>query len=315
MQNAPMALDPACEMILGAFAALPALGTMEPAPTRAMLAAAAVPLPEIPMAAVDDRVIPGPGGDLPIRIYTPLGLTFGAPGPVVVFFHGGGWVIGSVEDHDRMTRRLADDIGAVVVSVDYRLAPEHKYPAAADDCYAATVWVSTHAAELNVDPQRLVVAGDSAGGNLAAVVALRARDSHGPAVAFQLLLYPVTGTPWDGRASYRDNGEGYLLTKVSMEWFTNHYVATPENLSDPYLVPMLAADLSGLPGAHIITAEFDPLRDEGEAYGARLLGAGVPTTLTRYDGQIHAFMNNDAISRVARAAYLDAAQAVRRAVG
>lgn len=313
-----MPLDPAAKLIIDLFAAMPALGTMDPVATRAMLdqaAAGAPPVPPIPMESVVDRAIPGPGGDLPIRIYSPNGKVFGAPGPVMVFFHGGGWVIGSVEDHDRMARRLADDIGCVVVSVEYRLAPEHKYPAAADDCYAATAWVSSHAAELGVDPTRLIVAGDSAGGNLAAVVALRARDEQGPAIAYQLLIYPVTGVPSDNTASYAANGEGHLLTRLSMEWFTNHYARSTADFDDPYFAPSRAKDLKGLPPAHIITAEFDPLRDEGEAYGARLLGAGVPTTMKRYDGQIHAFMSQDLLIRDGRDGFLDAARHVKNALG
>ena len=310
-----MPIDPAAQMILDAFAALPALGTMDPVPTRELFEASAAPIDPIPMESVEDRVIPGPGGDLPIRIYSPFGKVFGAPGPVMVFFHGGGWVVGSINDHDRMARRLADDIGCVVVSVGYRLAPEHKYPAAADDSYAATEWVAANAASLNVDPDRLIVCGDSAGGNLATVVALRARDENGPKVAYQLLIYPVTGTPYDGRASYVRNGEGYLLTKLSMEWFTDHYARSTDDHSDPYFAPINAKDLSGLPPAHIITGEFDPLCDEGEEYGARLLGAGVPTTMKRYDGQIHAFMSQDILIRAGREAFLDAARQVRAVLG
>ncbi len=310
-----MPLDPAAQLIIDAFAAMPALGTLTPSETRAVVLAAQVPLDPIPMAAVVDRVIPGPTGDLTVRIYRPNGTAIGAPGPGIVFFHGGGWVIMDLDTHDRMARRLADDVGCVVVSVDYRLAPEHKYPAAADDCYAATQWVADNAGDLGVDPTRLAVAGDSAGGNLAAAVALMARDRGGPRLAFQLLIYPVTGTPWDGRRSYQANGAGYVLTMESMEWFTNHYARSAADHTEPYFAPVQATDLSGLPPAHVITAEFDPLRDEGEAYAARLIAAGVPTTVTRYDGQIHGFYSNDVIMRAGRAAQLEAACAVRTALG
>lgn len=310
-----MPLSPDARFLLDAFAALPALGTLSPQETRDVLAAAAVAMPEIPMASVENRTVTTPGVDVPVRVYTPTGATFGAPGPVIMFFHGGGWVVGSVDSYDRTARRLADDTGCVVVSVDYRLAPEHRYPAPLDDCYAATEWVVANAGSLNVDPDRLAVSGDSAGGNLAAAVTLMARERRGPAIAFQLLIYPVTGTPWDGRASYRDNGDGYLLTKQSMEWFTDHYVGDRSRLADPYLAPILATDLTGLPPAHVITAQFDPLRDEGEAYAARLLAAGVPTTVTRYDGQIHGFFTNDAFMRDARRAQLETALHVRAALG
>ena len=310
-----MPLDPAAQAVIDGFATLPALGTLSPEETRELLASIQVPLDDVPMRAVEDRVVAGPGGDLPVRIYMPNGASVGGPDPGIVFFHGGGWVIMSIESHDRMARRLADDAGAVVVSVDYRLAPEHKFPAAADDCYAATQWVAANAASLGIDPARLAVAGDSAGGNLAAVVALMARDRSGPAIAFQLLVYPVTGTPWDGRRSYVDNGDGYVLTRLWMEWFTNHYARTDADRTDPYLAPLAAADLSGLPPAHVITAEFDPLRDEGEAYAARLTAAGVPTTSTRYAGQIHGFYQNDAAMRSGRAAEIEAAGMLRRALG
>ena len=310
-----MPVDAASQFLIEAFAAMPPLGTQSAAATRATILAAQVAMEPIPMAAVEDRVVPGPAGELVVRIYRPNGLTFGAPGPGVVFFHGGGWVIMDLDTHDRVARRIADDVGCVVVSVDYRLAPEHKFPAAAQDCYAATRWVADHAGELGVDPARLAVAGDSAGGNLAAVVALMARDRGGPALAFQLLIYPVTGTPWDGRASYHENGENYVLTTASMEWFTNHYAGTDADHRDPYLAPLNAPDVSGLAPAHVITAEFDPLRDEGEAYAARLIGAGVPTTVTRYEGQLHGFFSNDAVCRAGRAAQIEAAAKLRAALG
>ena len=197
-------------------------------------------------------------------------------------------MIGDLDGADVTCRELAARSGSVVVSVDYRLAPEHRYPAAHEDCYAATIWAAEHASELGADAGKLAVGGDSAGGNLAAVVCLRARDEDGPAIRFQLLVYPVTDHNYE-TASYRDNAEGYLLTRDGMVWFWDHYLGPDGDGSHPHASPLRAEDLSGLPPAHVITAEYDPLRDEGEAYAQRLREAGVPTTHTRYAGQIHAF--------------------------
>jgi len=232
-----------------------------------------------------DRTIPGPAGEIPVRIYTPAG---DGPKPVIVYFHGGGWVIGDLEVCDNPVRRIAARTGAVVVSVDYRLAPEHVYPAAFDDSYAATAWVAEHAAELGGDPERIATCGDSAGANLAAGVAIAARDRGGPRLAAQLLIYPVTDFSF-GTESYRDNGEGYLLTKGSMQWFWAHYLGAQDLGQDPYACPARAEDLSGLPPAFVATAEFDPLRDEGEAYVAQLRAAGNEVTAKRYDGMLHGF--------------------------
>ena len=225
----------------------------------------------VEMGSVHDRAVPGPEGDIPVRVYTPAGT---GPLPAIVYFHGGGWVIGNLEIVDRPCRALAAAAAAVVVSVDYRLAPEHRYPAAFDDCYAATVWVAEHAAELGVDPATIAVAGDSAGGNLAAAVALAARDRGGPALAAQLLIYPVTDFNFD-TDSYRENAEGYLLTRGSMYWFWAHYLGAQELPKDPYACPLRAGSLAGLPPAYVATGEYDPLRDEGEAYAWRLAEAGV----------------------------------------
>jgi acetyl esterase len=218
-------------------------------------------------------------------VYTPAGE---GPLPVVVYFHGGGWVIGDLEVVDQPCRQLASAAGAIVVSVDYRLAPEHRYPAAFDDSYAATVWVGAHAAEIGGDPARLAVAGDSAGGNLAAAVALAARDRGGPELAAQLLIYPVTDFNF-GTASYQDNREGYLLTKGSMQWFWAHYLGAQDLDKDPYACPLRADSLVGLPPAYVATSEYDPLRDEGEAYARRLEEAGVAVTAKRFDGMLHGF--------------------------
>jgi acetyl esterase len=235
--------------------------------------------------ATEERTIPGPAGEIPVRVYTPAGE---GPKPVIVYFHGGGWVIGELDTVDNPLRRIANRTGAVVVSVDYRLAPEHVYPAAFDDSYAATAWVAEHAAELDGDPERIAVGGDSAGGNLAAAVAIAARDRQGPRLAAQLLIYPVTDFDFTSE-SYEQNGEGYLLTKGSMQWFWAHYLGAQDLGKDPYACPARADDLAGLPPAFVATAEFDPLRDEGEAYAANLRIAGVDVTAKRYDGMVHGF--------------------------
>jgi acetyl esterase len=235
--------------------------------------------------STQDRAVPGPAGEIPIRVYTPAG---DGPKPVIMYFHGGGWVIGDLDVCDNPVRRIANRTGAVVVSVDYRLAPEHTYPAAFDDCYAATAWVSEHAAELGGDPARIATCGDSAGGNLAAAVAIAARDRQGPPLAAQLLIYPVTDFNFT-TGSYEENGDGYLLTKGSMQWFWAHYLGAQELGKDPFACPARADNLVGLPPTFIATAEFDPLRDEGEAYAATLRAAGVHVTAKRYDGMLHGF--------------------------
>ncbi len=264
------------------------------------------------MASVEDRTIPGPAGDLPVRVYVPTDAP--GPRPALVYFHGGGWVIGDLDTHDGTCRAVAAASGVTVVSVDYRLAPEHPFPAAFDDCVAATRWVADNAAELDVDPGRLAVGGDSAGGNLAAAVALALRDG-GPPLRFQLLVYPVT----DGslsRPSIDENGEGYFLTKDTMAWFWNHYMGDVDCTQEPLASVLHCADgaLPGLPPALVITAEFDPLRDEGEAYAERLRAAGVPCEASRYDGVIHGFFSmGDAIPE-GKAAIDEAGEALRRAL-
>jgi acetyl esterase len=265
---------------------MPVLGSLPVSETRQAFAGiAAFGGPPAPLAKVESRTIPGPGAEIPLRIYTPEGA---GPFPVLVYFHGGGWVIGSLDTHEGVCRQLAKRSGAVVVSVDYRLAPEHKFPAAPEDCYAATLWVAENAAKIGADGRRLAVGGDSAGGNLAAVVSLMARDRAKPTIAFQLLIYPVTDHSYE-TASYRDNADGYLLTKDSMVWFWNHYLKGAGDGAQPYASPLRARDLEGLPPAMVVTTEFDPLRDEGEAYAERLRQAGVPVKLKRYDGLIHGF--------------------------
>ena len=262
------------------------------------------------VARVEDRRLPGPAGDIPVRVYTPAG---DGPRPVLVFFHGGGWVIGSIETHDNTCRALANAIPAIVVSVDYRLAPEHKFPAAAEDCYAATRWVAANATEIGADGNRLAIGGDSAGGNLAAVVALMAHDRGGPRIAHQTLIYPATDPAMD-TPSQRENAEGYFLTREAMVWFWGHYLRDDEDKTNPLAAPLRARNLRGLPPAHVLTAEFDPLRDEGEAYAARLREAGVPVTLKRWDGMIHGFFGMTGIIDQSGPAIAEVAAAVRAAV-
>ncbi|HZT65903.1 MAG TPA: alpha/beta hydrolase [Acidimicrobiales bacterium] len=257
---------------------------------------------------VEDRTVPGPAGEVPVRIYDP---TARGDAPVVVHFHGGGWVVGDLDTHDHTCRALARACGAVVVSVDYRLAPEHRYPAAVEDCWAATRWVASHPAEVGGDTTRLAVAGDSAGGNLAAVVSLMARDSGGPELAFQLLVYPAVDARM-GWPSIDENAEGYLLTKQDMIWFYGHY-GCPDP-TDWKVSPLLAENHAGLAPALVITAEFDPLRDEGEAYAEKLRAAGVNATATRYDGMIHGFFGMSATIDRAGDAMKEAAEALSRAL-
>jgi acetyl esterase len=307
-----MPLDPGLKLVLDQLAATPGpqLHELPVAQARAFFDQMQLPRPEVKVAEVVDRRIPGPAGEILVRVYRPEGR---APFPALVYFHGGGWVIGSLETHDGSCRDLANRTGCVVASVDYRLAPESRFPAAAEDCFVATKWVAEHAGELGIDPKRIGIGGDSAGGNLAAVVALMARDRRGPALRHQLLIYPVTDADF-ARASYRENAEGYLLTTKAMEWFWNHYVPDAAQRSEPYAAPLRAKDLAGLPPAFVITAEYDPLRDEGEAYARRLEQAGVPTVLKRYGGAIHGFFAMGLLAQVGRDAVDDASAAVRAAL-
>ncbi|CAM3889575.1 alpha/beta hydrolase [Nocardiopsis rhodophaea] len=250
---------------------------------------AAIQGPDV--ALVRDLTAPGPAGSIPLRHYRPAPDTV-APG--VVYFHGGGFVLGDLDSHDHVCRIIAARAGVVVVSVDYRLAPEHPFPAAPDDAFAATRWVSENAAELGIDPERLAVAGDSAGGCLAAVVPLLARIEDGPAIAYQALVYPVVdqGGGSDGRLypSRAENGDNYLLTTAAMGWFGKQYIATPADRHDFRASPIRAASLEGLPPALVLTADFDPLRDEGEAYARALAAAGVPTTTVRINDGFHGIL-------------------------
>lgn len=234
------------------------------------------------------------------------------PLPCVMYFHGGGWVIGNVDTHDALCRRLAREANCVVVSVDYRLAPEHRFPAAFDDCYEATKYVADNAAKFGVDASRIAVAGDSAGGNLAAAVAIKARDSDSLSICFQLLIYPVV-EPNFATNSYRQRAEGFGLRRSTMMWFWEQYVDDQAHHENPYVV-VTKADLSGLPAAHVITAEYDVLLDEGESLAKQLESAGVPTTLRRYDGVIHGFMHLAGILDIGCTATSDAARVLKEAM-
>ena len=286
-----MPLDPKVHDLLNLRADAPSIGAIpiqtmrEEAPAQ-MAALFRMGLVTTPVAAVENRLIPGAAGDLPMRVYTPEGR---GPFPLVVFFHGGGWVLGDLDTHDPFCRLLCAGADCVVVSVGYRLAPEHRFPAAIDDALAATRWVAEHAVEVGGDPARIAVAGDSAGGNLSAVTALRIRDEGGPALRGQLLIYPALGYHTPPTPSYIENAEGYGLTREAALWFWEQYLADESQAANPHVAPLLAPNLSGLPPALVITAEYDVLRDEGERYVERLRAAGVEARAARYDGVHHRF--------------------------
>lgn len=281
-----MPLDPGIAALLAKGAGLAPLQTLSVAEARARYESRGRPA-AAEVAGVSERVIAGPGGDLRLRVYAPFGP---GPHPLLVFFHGSGFVLCSLDTHDGMCRNLCAGAGCVVLSVDYRLAPEAQFPAATEDCLFATRWAAAHAAEFGADTGRIVIGGDSAGGNLAAVTALRLRDEGGPALRGQLLIYPITDYPVPATASMLGNAEGYGLTREAVTWFWSHYLGPSGDGAHPYAAPLRASDLGRLPPALIVTAEFDPLRDEGEAYGARLEAAGVPARVMRWLGMNHGFL-------------------------
>jgi acetyl esterase len=284
-----MPLDPIARKYLDQINALHLRPVEELTPdeARAQMTPAPKPLPDV--GSVHNRPIPGPHGEIPLRIYTPWDATPGGGRPLLVFFHGGGWVVGDLETHDGLCRNLANAAGAITIAVDYRRAPEHKYPTAAEDAYTATCWAAAHARELGANPSRLAVAGDSAGGNLAAVVALLARDRHGPPLAGQVLIYPITDCQFE-TPSYQQFADGHFLTRGAMRWFFEQYLSRPEQRFGPYVSPLRAESLAGLPPALVLTAECDVLRDEAEAYARRLVQAGVSVEQIRCPGMIHGFL-------------------------
>jgi len=300
-----MTLDPQAALLieLAAAAELPDIHTLTPVKAREHYDNRTAGLQASPaVGEVIDRTIPGPAGELPVRVYQPLDVN--AVTPALVFFHGGGWVIGTVDTHDLVCRALCEATAATVVSVEYRLAPEHPFPAAPDDCEAATRWIAEHGEEIGVDGSRLAVCGDSAGGNLAAVVAQRCRGDL--TIAAQALVYPATDMTDRTRPSLTQNAEGYLLTAQAMQWFYGHYLVEESQQRDPDASPLLG-DLSDLPPAIVLTAEFDPLRDEGRAYAEALRNAGGEVSYRQYDGHVHTFFTQvgfmaaslDAVERIA----------------
>jgi len=287
-----MALDPQAANVIDLIvkSGRPPYHELTPKDARQMFRetrpASTPPAPQI--GAVRDVLTEGAQA-IPLRVYRPPGVSDSRRLPVLVYFHGGGWVIGDLETHDVLCRQLTAEAGVSVIAVDYRLAPEHKFPAAADDAWAATRWIATHAAELGVDADRLAVGGDSAGGNLAAVVALLAREAGGPRIALQILLYPVTDLVSESQ-SYADLADGYMLTRDSMRWFRAQYLAKEQDAADWRVSPLRAPSLAGLPPALVVTAGYDPLRDEGEAYARRLREAGVSVDAVSFGGMIHGFV-------------------------
>lgn len=259
-----------------------------------------------PVYEVDNRTIPGPGGELPLRLYRPASER---PLPALVYYFGGGWVLGTIDTADGISRSLANSSGALVVVVGYRLAPEHPFPAAIDDCYATVRWVAEHAAEIGADPARIAVGGDSAGGNLAAGVALRSR-ADGPALVGQLLVYPNTDQLADDQ-SMRAADDPFLFNRHSVAWYRQHYLTNPGDAASPLASPLRAESLAGLPPALVITAEYDPLRDQGEEYARRLADEGVQVELSRYAGMAHGFFTMAGAVDASRAAIAQAASRLR----
>jgi acetyl esterase len=286
-----MPLDPQAKEFLDKFyeVAMPALEDLSIEEIRTWPTPIAGEVEAVAKTA--DRTVPGVAGNkIPVRIYWPEGWCESSdPAPALVVFHGGGWVMGTLDLYDSLARSLSNAGSCVVVSVDYRMAPEHRFPAAAEDSHSAAVYVSENAESLGVDPTRIFVGGDSAGGNLAAVVSLMARDRGSVKLAGQVLVYPIVDCDFE-TASYQENAEGYFLTRASMKWFWDQYVPDPKDREHPYASPLKAESLAGLPPAWVMTAGFDPLRDEGEALAARLEAEGVRTHLEKFEGQIHGFL-------------------------
>jgi acetyl esterase len=305
----PVTLDPDAAFVFKAFqeAGRPAYETVSPAEAREFyLQARLVSNPEPPeLKSVQPLAIPSPTGSIPARLYTPLKLrNANGLAPGLVFFHGGGWVIGDLDTHDVVCRKLTDEGQLIVISVDYRLAPEHKFPAAVDDAIAATTWIAGHAKELGIDAARLLVGGDSAGGNLAAVVAISARDGDGPAISGQVLIYPATDFAMT-HSSHREPETSMLLTHSVIRWFRDHYLNGISDISNWRASPARAKTFAGLPPAYVLTAGADPLRDEGDEYAKRLKEAGVAVTYRTFPGQFHGFFTMGKLLQQANVAASD----------
>ncbi|AGA29752.1 alpha/beta hydrolase [Singulisphaera acidiphila] len=306
-----MPLDPQAKEFLESLrkSRMPSLERL-PLPLARAAFATTIPLagPREEVASVEDRPIPG---NLTVRIYTPADKRSG-PRPALVYFHGGGWVVGSLDTVDAPCRQLANAAACTVISVAYRLAPEHKFPIPVEDCFLATRYVAEHAADFQIDPAKIAVGGDSAGGNLAAAVTMLARDRGGPSLAFQLLIYPATDAALD-TPSHREFAKGFMLTRSEIQWFMRQYLVRPEEGEHPLVSILRAKSVRGLPPACVITAEFDPLRDEGEAYAARLRAASVPVESRRFDGMIHGFFQMAGIMDQGKTAIQYAAAALKAA--
>jgi acetyl esterase len=308
-----MPLDPQAQKVVDTIAALNLKPIKDSTPAEARESmrtrtAGLGPVEEVP--AVADHRVPVEGGEITVRLYAPAGV---GPHPVLVFYHGGGWVIGDLYTHDGLCRSIVNAAGCAVASVDYRLAPEFKFPVAVEDSYAALKWVAANGPRLGLDSARLAVGGYSAGGNLAAVMALLARDRRGPRILLQVLVYPVTNYDF-GTASYTENATGYVLTTDDMRWFWRHYLSREEQGRELTASPLRAKSVADLPPALVMTAGCDPLRDEGDAYAARLRDAGVAVTLTQYPGMFHGFLRMTRILDQARAALDEIASALRKAL-
>jgi len=309
-----MPLDPQAQKVVDTIAALNLKPIKDSTPAEARESmrtrtAGLGPVEDVP--AVADHRVPVEGGEITVRLYAPAGV---GPHPVLVFYHGGGWVIGDLYTHDGLCRSIVNAAGCAVASVDYRLAPEFKFPVAVEDSYAALKWVAANGPRLGLDSARLAVGGDSAGGNLAAVMALLARDRRGPRILLQVLVYPVTNYDF-GTRSYAENATGYVLTTEDMRWFWRHYLSREEQAQEVTASPFRAKSLADLPPALVMTAGCDPLRDEGDAYAARLRDAGVLVTLTQYPGMFHGFVRMTRILDQSRALLGEMAGALRKALG
>jgi acetyl esterase len=310
-----MPLDPIMKAFIDQMALQPAPKMYElPASAARLMFAAIMEMTgpkDVPIGKVANLVCPGPGGDIPLRIYTPVAPAAEAL-PALLFFHGGGFVIGNIDTHDGLCRIIANEAGVRVIAVDYRLAPEHKYPAAIDDAYAALTYVEANAAQLGVDANRLAVGGDSAGGAMTAVLTQMAKEKGGPKIAFQLLFFPVTQIG-EETTSLKNYAEGFVLERAGLEWFYKNYVPAGADRKDPAISPLYGS-VEGLPPAYLTVAEFDPLHDEGLEYGRKLKAAGVPCEIVDYPGLVHDFIYFQSVLPQAAVALKAAAQALKKAL-